>query len=85
MSFIEKVQALEEVLDILRGLWNTSGFSYTGQHFKAEGATIEPKPGHPIPLWLGVFGAQMLDLVGLKADGWLPTYQFLDILQLFLE
>jgi alkanesulfonate monooxygenase SsuD/methylene tetrahydromethanopterin reductase-like flavin-dependent oxidoreductase (luciferase family) len=24
-----------------------------------------------------VFGAQMLDLVGRKADGWLPTYQFL--------
>jgi alkanesulfonate monooxygenase SsuD/methylene tetrahydromethanopterin reductase-like flavin-dependent oxidoreductase (luciferase family) len=73
----EKVQALEEALDILRGLWNASGFSYTGQHFRTEGATIEPKPSHPIPLWLGVFGAQMLDLVGRKADGWLPTYQFL--------
>src|SRR5258708_27506843 len=74
----EKVQALEETLDILRGLWSTSGFSYTGQHFTTEGATIEPKPGHSIPLWLGGFGNQMLDLVGRKADGWLPTYQFLD-------
>ena len=74
----EKVQALEEALDILRGLWSTSGFSYTGQHFRTEGATLEPKPGHPIPLWLGVFGDQMLDLAGRKADGWLPTYQFLE-------
>ena len=73
----EKVEALEEAIDILRGLWSTSTFSYAGQHFRTEGATIEPKPGHPIPLWLGVFGAQMLDLVGRKADGWLPTYQFL--------
>ena len=72
-----KVQALEEAIDTLRGLWSTSGFSYAGQHFRTEGATIEPKPGHPIPLWLGVFGDQMLDLVGRKADGWLPTYQFL--------
>ena len=72
-----KVEALEEAIDILRGLWSTSGFSYTGQHFRTEGATIEPKPGHPIPIWLGVFGDRMLDVVGRKADGWLPTYQFL--------
>jgi alkanesulfonate monooxygenase SsuD/methylene tetrahydromethanopterin reductase-like flavin-dependent oxidoreductase (luciferase family) len=73
----EKVEALEEAIDILRGLWSTSDFSHTGPHFKTEGATIEPKPGHHIPLWLGVFGDRMIDLVGRKADGWLPTYQFL--------
>ena len=74
----EKVEALEEAIDLLHGLWSTSGFSYPGQHFRTEGATIEPKPGHPVPLWLGVFGAQMLDLVGRKAEGWFPTYQFLE-------
>ncbi len=74
----EKVQALEEAVDLLRGLWSASGFSYPGQHFRTEGATIEPKPGHAVPIWLGVFGDQMLDLVGRKADGWLPTYQFLE-------
>ena len=41
-------------------------------------ATIEPKPAHAIPIWLGVFGDRMLELVGRKADGWLPTYQFLE-------
>ena len=74
----EKVEALEEALDLLRGLWSTAGFSYAGEHFRTEGATIEPKPGHPVPTWLGVFGDRMLDLVGRKADGWLPTYQFLE-------
>jgi alkanesulfonate monooxygenase SsuD/methylene tetrahydromethanopterin reductase-like flavin-dependent oxidoreductase (luciferase family) len=74
----EKVQALEEAVDLLRGLWSTSDFSYAGEHFRTEGATIEPKPGHPIPIWLGVFGDRMLDLVGRKADGWLPTYQLLE-------
>jgi alkanesulfonate monooxygenase SsuD/methylene tetrahydromethanopterin reductase-like flavin-dependent oxidoreductase (luciferase family) len=74
----EKVEALEEAIDILRGLWSTSGFSYAGQHFRTQGATIEPKPGHPIPLWLGVFGDQMIDLVGRKADGWFPSYQLLE-------
>jgi alkanesulfonate monooxygenase SsuD/methylene tetrahydromethanopterin reductase-like flavin-dependent oxidoreductase (luciferase family) len=79
----EKVQALEEAVDLLRGLWSASGFSYPGQHFRTEGATIEPKPGHAVPIWLGVFGDQMLDLVGRKADGWLPTYQFLEPEQAF--
>ena len=74
----EKVQALAEAVDLLHGLWSTSGFSYAGEHFRTEGATIEPRPGHPIPIWLGVFGDRMLDLVGRKADGWLPTYQFLE-------
>lgn len=79
----EKVEALEEAVDLLRGLWRASGFSYPGQHFRTEEATIEPKPSHPIPVWLGVFGDRMLDLVGRKADGWLPTYQFLQPEQAF--
>jgi alkanesulfonate monooxygenase SsuD/methylene tetrahydromethanopterin reductase-like flavin-dependent oxidoreductase (luciferase family) len=74
----EKVEALEEAIDILPGLWSTSSFSYAGQHFRTQGATIEPKPSHPIPLWLGAFGDQMVDLVGRKADGWFPTYPLLE-------
>src|SRR5215467_8852258 len=41
-----KVEALAEAIEILRGLWSTSGFSYPGKHFGTEGATIEPKPAH---------------------------------------
>jgi alkanesulfonate monooxygenase SsuD/methylene tetrahydromethanopterin reductase-like flavin-dependent oxidoreductase (luciferase family) len=62
---------------VLRGLWSSSSFSYAGQHFHIEGAAVEPRPSHPIPIWLGVFGDRMIDLVGRKADGWIPTYQFL--------
>jgi alkanesulfonate monooxygenase SsuD/methylene tetrahydromethanopterin reductase-like flavin-dependent oxidoreductase (luciferase family) len=79
----EKVEALEEAVDLLRGLWRASGFSYPGQHFRTEEATIEPKPSNHIPVWLGVFGDRMLDLAGRKADGWLPTYQFLEPEQAF--
>ena len=61
----------------MRGLWSSSGFSYTGKHFQTEGATLEPKPGHQIPIWLGAFGDRMLDLVGRKSDGWFPSLPFL--------
>lgn len=72
-----KVEALEEAIDLVRGLWRSSAFTYTGKHFQAEGATLEPKPDHQIPIWLGVFGDHMLELVGRKADGWFPSMPFL--------
>jgi len=73
----QKVEALEEAIDMLHGLWSTSSFSYAGRHVQTDGATIEPKPSRPIPIWLGVFGDRMVELVGRKADGWIPTYPFL--------
>lgn len=74
----DKVEALEEEIDLLRGLWSTSGFSFMGKHFRAEAASMEPKPDRRIPIWLGVFGSRMVDLVGRKADGWLPTLLLLE-------
>ncbi len=73
----EKVQALEEAIDVMRGLWTTPGFSYTGRHYTTLAANIEPKPHRAIPIWLGVFGSRMLDLVARKADGWFPTLPLL--------
>jgi alkanesulfonate monooxygenase SsuD/methylene tetrahydromethanopterin reductase-like flavin-dependent oxidoreductase (luciferase family) len=37
------------------------------------GATIEPKPAHHIPVWLGTFGPRALAVTGRVADGWMPS------------
>lgn len=76
-SAAEKVEATEEAIDIIRGLWSQSQFSYAGKHFTVHDASLEPKPTRRIPIWLGGYGPKMLDLVGRKADGWLPTLHFL--------
>lgn len=73
----EKVEALEEAIDVARGLWAEPRFSHDGKHFRTREARIEPRPERPIPIWLGVYGDRMLDLVGRKADGWLPSLYFL--------
>lgn len=73
----EKVEALEEAIDVLRGLWSEERFSHEGRHFRTSGAIMEPKPERRIPIWLGVYGNRMLDLLGRKADGWLPSRYFL--------
>jgi alkanesulfonate monooxygenase SsuD/methylene tetrahydromethanopterin reductase-like flavin-dependent oxidoreductase (luciferase family) len=69
----ETVAATEEAIDIIQGLWRQPSLSYAGRHFTTSGADLQPRPARQIPIWLGAFGPRMLDLVGRKADGWLPS------------
>ena len=69
----EKVQALEEALAVIRGVWNESPFTFEGRHYRNDGASIEPKPERPIPIWLGTYGPKALALTGRVADGWIPS------------
>ena len=73
----QKVAALEEAIDVIGGLWTNAEFTHHGRHFRLEGASIDPRPSRPIPIWVGGYGPQMLDLVGRKADGWLPSLHYL--------
>ena len=37
-------QALEEVIQLLRGMWGEAPFSFSGAHFKVQDAHIKPGP-----------------------------------------
>lgn len=69
----EKVRGLDEALSIIRGLWTEEAFTFSGTRFHTEAARIEPKPAHPIPVWLGTFGDRALAVTGRLADGWIPS------------
>jgi alkanesulfonate monooxygenase SsuD/methylene tetrahydromethanopterin reductase-like flavin-dependent oxidoreductase (luciferase family) len=69
----EKVEALEEGLAVIRGVWAESSFTYHGCHYRNEAALLEPKPAHRIPIWLGTYGPKALELTGRVADGWIPS------------
>lgn len=69
----EKVDALEEAIRVVRGIWSEREFSFDGRHYRTEVAQMEPKPETPIPIWLGVYGKRALTLVGRLADGWIPS------------
>jgi probable F420-dependent oxidoreductase len=72
----EKIDALEEALAIIRGLWTEPVFTYEGRFYQVRDAEIEPKPERPIPIWLGTYGKRALALTGREADGWLPSMFF---------
>jgi probable F420-dependent oxidoreductase len=72
----EKVEGLEEAVRIIRGLWSEEKFTFEGRIFHTDGADLEPKPQHRIPIWLGTFGPRALDVTGRLADGWIPSLDF---------
>jgi alkanesulfonate monooxygenase SsuD/methylene tetrahydromethanopterin reductase-like flavin-dependent oxidoreductase (luciferase family) len=69
----EKVEALEEALAVIRGVWTRSPFTFEGRHYRTDEALVEPKPDRPIPVWLGTYGPRALALTGRSADGWIPS------------
>jgi probable F420-dependent oxidoreductase len=72
----EKVDALAEAIDVVRGLWRESPFTYHGRSFHLQEAEVEPKPAHRIPIWLGTYGRRALELTGRVADGWNPSFPY---------
>ncbi|WP_423068242.1 LLM class flavin-dependent oxidoreductase [Devosia sp. CN2-171] len=74
------VDALEEAIDIIRGVWDVGaggGVRLDGKFHRANGARRGPLPAHRVSLWLGALKPRMLDLVGRKGDGWLPSLGYI--------
>jgi probable F420-dependent oxidoreductase len=71
----DKVDGLEEAIHIARGLWSEPTFTFEGRLYRTEGAQLEPKPNHQIPIWLGTYGPRALGVTGRLADGWIPTLE----------
>ena len=75
------VAALSEAIDIIRALWDvdaSGGAKVEGEHYRIKGAKRGPAPAHDVSIWLGAYKPRMLRLVGDKADGWLPSYSYLE-------
>jgi probable F420-dependent oxidoreductase len=71
----DKVDGMEEAIRIARGLWSEGSLSFRGRLYRTDGAEVEPKPDHPIPIWLGTYGDRALAVTGRLADGWIPTFE----------
>ena len=70
----EALDALEEAIEIIRLLWSGErGLKFEGEHYRLKGAHSGPVPERNMEIWLGVYGPQALDLLGRKADGWVPS------------
>ena len=56
----EAVDALEEAIAIIRGVWGVDGnrtVDVDGEHYRVKGMHAGPLPAHDIPIWLGALQA----------------------------
>jgi probable F420-dependent oxidoreductase len=72
----DKVDGLAEAIRILRGVWSQPKFTFEGRLYRTDDAQLQPKPDHPIPIWLGTYGRRALALTGQLADGWIPSLDY---------
>jgi alkanesulfonate monooxygenase SsuD/methylene tetrahydromethanopterin reductase-like flavin-dependent oxidoreductase (luciferase family) len=73
----EAVQAFEEAIHVIRGIWDVSDrtpLRAGGEFHQVRGAKRGPAPAHDMPIWVGAAGPRMLRLLARKADGWLPSF-----------
>ena len=72
------VSALEEAIQVIRLLWSGQhGNKFEGKYHHLAGAHSGPLPVHPVGIWLGAYRPRMLSMVGRLADGWVPSYGYL--------
>ena len=70
----EAVEATEEAIDLIRLIWSGErGVRYEGAHYQLASVHTGPEPAHEIGISVGASGLRMLDLIGRKADGWVPS------------
>ena len=76
LKFEKIVTRLEEAIEIIRLLWNSSRdelVNFEGKIFKLNKAIFElpPKSSRP-PIWIGGIGERICRITANLADGWIP-------------
>ena len=71
---LERIQQLDEAIEILRELWTKDNVTYAGKYYTLKDASLNPKPiqkPHP-PIWTGImYGKKrMLKTIAKYADAW---------------
>jgi F420-dependent oxidoreductase-like protein len=69
----ERMDRLEEGVQVLRALFTEDAVTFEGRHYRLDGATYHPRPvqqPHP-PIWVGGTGrTRLLPIAGRYADVW---------------
>jgi G6PDH family F420-dependent oxidoreductase len=79
----ERLEMLEEAVEVIRELWSGDNVSHRGRHYRVENARIYTLPETPPPILVSGFGPKSVDLAGRIGDGYCTTSPDADLIQRF--
>jgi G6PDH family F420-dependent oxidoreductase len=70
----ERLEMLEEAVDVIRLLWQGGVCSHRGRHYRVEHARIYDLPDLPTPILISGFGSKSTRLAGRIGDGFCTVF-----------
>ncbi|MCZ6855264.1 MAG: LLM class F420-dependent oxidoreductase [Gammaproteobacteria bacterium] len=71
-SFTNRGKRQGEQVELMRKLWSEDVLTYKSDYHTIDGASINPRPSKPIPVWFGGSAPALLERCGRMGDGWIP-------------
>jgi G6PDH family F420-dependent oxidoreductase len=69
----ERLEMLDEAIDVMRQLWTGDEVSHRGRHYTVENARLYTLPPQPPAVLMSGFGPKATDLASRVADGYIST------------
>jgi coenzyme F420-dependent glucose-6-phosphate dehydrogenase len=69
----ERLEMLEEAVEIMRRLWSGEEVTYRGRYYTVEHAVLFTRPEEPVPVFVAAKGEQAAELAGRIGDGLVAT------------
>ena len=84
-SILQRLEQLEEAVEVMRRLWTGEFVTFHGQHYTVENARIYTRLDDPPPVYLSGFGPNAAELAGRIGDGFISTSPDREGLQRFRD
>jgi G6PDH family F420-dependent oxidoreductase len=69
----ERLEMLEEAVEVMRALWTGDEVTHRGAHYRVENARLYTAPSGPVPVYVSAFGPKACDLAARIGDGLVTT------------
>jgi probable F420-dependent oxidoreductase len=68
-SFGDRGRRFDEMIDVLRACWGPDPVTFDGEFVHLDAMKVQPKPAHPIPIWIGGSSEPAYARAAVRGDG----------------
>jgi G6PDH family F420-dependent oxidoreductase len=79
----ERLEMLEEAIEVIRRLWQGGVQSHRGRHYRVEHARVYDLPSAPTPILVSGFGPKAIELAARVGDGFVTVVPDADAVSSF--